>query len=265
MSFPDLRELLPSRTQHAARGRWRRYLQSGVQDSFNSKLHHSVRQESDWSPSEDQLLISLRSKGKERVEIAQSFPTRSSAACKGRRYSSMACNPKKPGKWTKLDKEILVSLVNEIGPDWDVITKHFPNRTAAGCCVCYYRYRDGRRKWTKVDKEILMSLVNEIGSDWDEIAKHFQHRTAAGCSSWYYQNRDKIDRGHNMSRKWTKVEKETLKSLVYAIGPRWFEIAKQFQNRTESGCFHFYYRYRDEIDGKNGPSRNEWQDIWDSE
>ncbi len=89
-----------------------------------------------WSQWEDHLLVSLRTAGKSWVEITQSIPNRSVDALKGRVRYAYRCLDNK-NSWTELEKEILVSLVNAIGPRWQDIEKEMPGRTAKACILQY--------------------------------------------------------------------------------------------------------------------------------
>ncbi len=93
-----------------------------------------------WSQWEDHLLVSLRTAGKSWVEITQSIPNRSVDALKGRVRYAYRCLDNK-NSWTELEKEMLVSLVNAIGPRWQDIEKEMPGRTAKPCRDRYAMFR----------------------------------------------------------------------------------------------------------------------------
>ena len=69
----------------------------------------------------------------------------------------------------------------------------------------------------------------------------------------------------DLSIKWTKVEKETLVCLVNAIGPRWYEIAKNPPVRTPHACEAHNRAYRGEKNWEIDPSPEDWKHYWDSE
>eukprot|EP00981_Chlorochromonas_danica_P008432 scaffold2193_cov179-Ochromonas_danica.AAC.11 len=138
--------LSSSRTAMECKVRWEREL---------SRLLNT----SPWTKEEDDLLITLRSKGHCFVDLFRNLKSRTFAAIVKRADElGVGRNIKKP--WTKEEIALLVKLVNESKEgggrvSWKWIAKQMPSERTAGACFKYYKrcYLDKESKEEKAAEE----------------------------------------------------------------------------------------------------------------
>ena len=126
LSWKEISRSITARTISACKNQWKRFFASPDQDGS-------------WTPEELTLLTHLRSEGNNWNEISQELPGHTSNACRTQWYRETEgiqgpnFRVRKYDTWTAQEVEILVALYNTIGPRWQEISKHIPNRTARAC------------------------------------------------------------------------------------------------------------------------------------
>ena len=86
-------------------------------------------------------------------------------------------------------------------------------------------------KWSKEEDEKLKELIIEYGeNDWRHLAKKMEGRNSRQCRErWNYYLNPRLKHG-----KWTEEEDSLIIQKHQEIGPRWMEISKLFENRTDA-------------------------------
>lgn len=85
-----------------------------------------------WSPQEDSMLVQLIEKlgDKDWNRIANYFPNRSNKSCRERYTMRLKYGKRAIGKWRKPEDIKLMSLVNQYGTNWTLISSHFAQRNS---------------------------------------------------------------------------------------------------------------------------------------
>eukprot|EP00981_Chlorochromonas_danica_P012326 scaffold4837_cov163-Ochromonas_danica.AAC.7 len=157
-------ELLKAVRQFGDSGKW-----NAVADSLSSShnaMECKVRWErelsrllntSPWTKEEDDLLISLRSKGLNYNRLFHHLKKRTVAAI-GRRCEELGVVAKPKKRWTKEEIALLVKLVNESKEgggrvNWEWIAKQMPSEKTASACYWYYCDLEKESKEEKAEEE----------------------------------------------------------------------------------------------------------------
>ncbi|KAF6220006.1 hypothetical protein HO133_003831 [Letharia lupina] len=246
-----------------------------------ASIVNSGQAQKHWQEWEQQLLVSLRQKGKTNREISKHLPGRSKRACQEQLLKLLKHGEQNPyplleddraefralknmKRWKDWEDQIIISNYNA-GKSWGEISELLPSRTEKATLARWKQLpkfkspNPPESKWSQYEDRLLGSL-RTARKDWAEIAQQIPNHSRYGCRQRWTQ-----DLHYHSSKKWTKQEKETLMSLVKTVGYRWYEIAKFIPGRTGVACRCCYVRYWGEEDGEGGPSPEDWIDIWDSE
>eukprot|EP00981_Chlorochromonas_danica_P007425 scaffold1729_cov173-Ochromonas_danica.AAC.1 len=125
--------LSSSRTAMECKVRWEREL---------SRLLNT----SPWTKEEDDLLISLRSKGLNYDQLFSNLKTRTYDAI-AKRCKELGVGARPYKRWTKEEIALLVKLVNESEDgDWKRIAKQMPSGRTATACRGYYYDKLGKKR-----------------------------------------------------------------------------------------------------------------------
>ena len=185
--------LRSSRTVGAAKTRGIHRLKGVPQKSVDTHR----RKQRNWSPQEEQLLVSLRAGGKDWDEVSKRLPGRSLWACQKRhgyiRHRNGHGESCSGSSWTKTEVEDLMALVEREGTQWSKIAESFPGRSPEACRIRYYEgvpteHRD--KPWTESEKVTLLSLLIALGRRWrrwKKISKEIPSRTRNACRTYYHE------------------------------------------------------------------------------
>lgn len=228
-----------------------------------------------WEAWEEELLISLYKRGNSLGEISQQMPSRSGESCRRRLLCLLKSGKQDrveiPGNgqlWKDWEDQLIITH-HDAGKSWAEISKLLPSRKETSVMKRWRKHlKPGERRntrWSQAEDQLLTTLHNaHRGPEgWTKVAQKMPNRSEASCKNhWSKLLRCDPDlaKGVNFENRWTKLEREKVVSLVNAIGPRWYEIAKELPGRTEGACHSAYAKFCAE---ESGPSREYWLRSWD--
>jgi len=140
-----------------------------------------IKNQRKWTKEEDELLISLASKNKEKhwKEIAGRFRKKNSLQCFSR-YKRIRPGIVK-GSWKKEEDTRIINLVRQHGKAWAKISKLFGTRNGKQIRDRFINVLDPeikKGKFTCDEDEQLIALFKKHGPKWATISKYFPNRTA---------------------------------------------------------------------------------------
>eukprot|EP00158_Paraphelidium_tribonemae_P005011 Partr_v1_DN27109_c0_g1_i1_m15688 putative Small nuclear RNA activating complex, polypeptide 4, 190kDa len=123
-------------------------------------------------------------------------------------------------KWTDEESKLLVSLVDELGPQWAEISSYFNDRSNTAC-KNHYRIVDPsltRGKWTPREDELLVGAVelfrrshpDSANMKWGLISQFVPGRSDFQCRNRFD---DKLDPAWN----WNKLSNEEAELLIQVV------------------------------------------------
>jgi hypothetical protein len=97
-------------------------------------------------------------------------------------------------KFTPAEDEILMHVVDELGPDdWQMISKRLPGRNARQCRDRWLNYLSPEvvnGPWTPEEEDLIVAKFREFGTSWKHIATFFPSRTGINIKSrWQLMQR----------------------------------------------------------------------------
>ena len=121
--------------------------------------------------------------------------------------------------------------------------------------------RPKKKAFSIEEDAVIVSLINRIGANWRDIAKSLPGRTERQCRERYKTYLDPNLR-HD---PWSPEEDDLLIRLYNEIGPRWAEMSKYFNGRSDNSIknrynTHIIHRPRNSnSQRKTQPSENKQQ------
>ena len=229
-----------------------------------------------WQAWEEDLLISSYNTGKSYGEVSQQIPDRSEASCRKKLHKLLKSGKHNLARfleirqfWDDWEDELIITNY-DAGKSWKEISKLLRFRTwqavSRRWTKCLETRVQRRHGWSEEEDQLLIDL-HRAGEGWAEIAQKIPNRSKTVCTSRWQnlaRRRPGLTRGGRWKCRWTRLEKEKLVSLVNAIGPRFSDIATELPGRTAEACELSYPRFRAEISGTSGLSREDWLSSWDS-
>jgi hypothetical protein len=184
--------------------------------SMNCKKIFSIvkiKNKKKWTKEEDQLLIELADKFKEKhwKDISLSFHNKNALQCFSR-YKRIRPGIIK-GSWSKEEDERILKLVSIYGKCWSKISKILITRNGKQIRDRFINVLDPeikKGKFTEEEDRHLIKLYLCNGPKWATIAKHFRHRTADMIKNRFHSSIKKLIYGGNKT-----LDKEIFK--VYII------------------------------------------------
>ena len=278
-TYIEITKQLPGRSVGACRHKIRDMLESQKRDLSprqNDDLVGMIQDKKRWQAWEEELLISLFKIGKSWDEISQQLPDRSEIGCRGKIQHLLDAGKQDLAevsgscKVWKDWEEKLITTNHDAGKSWEEISKLLPSRTKQSVWKRWKTHLKPRiqkaERWSQEEDQLLI-ILHAAGEGWARIAQKIPNRSMIGCEGRWQKLvhcYPELSKNGKWKRRWTKLEKENLVSLVNAIGPRYYDIAKELPGRTAIACELYYKRVRDEVSGTSGPSREYWLSLWDS-
>lgn len=105
-----------------------------------------------------------------------------------------------------------------------------------------------RKKFTKEEDMQLIHLVSIFGSNnWSAVAKSMRGRTTRQCRERY---KTYLSPGINQA-PWSADEDTQLILLYQTMGPKWAEIAKYFNGRSDNNVKNRWYTHLKQFSDQN--------------
>ena len=163
-----------------------------------------VKNKKKWSEQEDNLLIELASKYKEKhwKEISQNFQSKNPLQCFSR-YKRIRPGIVK-GCWSIEEDKSILELVKTFGKSWSKISRILSTRNGKQIRDRYINVLDPRikkGKFTEEEDNLLIKLYLYHGPSWSNISKHFANRTADMVKNRFHSSIKKIFFGNHFFDK----------------------------------------------------------------
>jgi hypothetical protein len=154
-----------------------------------------IKNKKKWTKDEDQLLIDLADRFKEKhwKDISSSFSNKNALQCFSR-YKRIRPGIIK-GSWSKEEDEKILKLVSIYGKCWSKISKVLVSRNGKQIRDRFINVLDPeikKGKFTEEEDRHLIKLYLYYGPKWATISKHFHNRTADMIKNRFHSSIKKI-------------------------------------------------------------------------
>lgn len=146
-------------------------------------------------------------------------------------------------KWTKLEEEKLLRLVDEMGEtQWEALARHLPLRSARACQQYYTQVVKPQleaKEWIPEEDDLLVQVVlrqirharsshpsaQAADIDWIQVAASLKCRVSRQCRERWFRMKDKA---------WTTEEDHFILDFHSRKGVRWVELTQLLPGRYVS-------------------------------
>ena len=154
-----------------------------------------IKNKRKWTKEEDQLLIELADKFKEKhwKDISLYFHNKNPLQCFSR-YKRIRPGIVK-GSWSKEEDQRILQLVNVYGKSWSKISRILNTRNGKQIRDRFINVLDPyikKGKFTEEEDRHLIKLYIYHGPKWATISKHFRHRTADMIKNRFHSSIKKL-------------------------------------------------------------------------
>jgi hypothetical protein len=139
-------------------------------------------------------------------------------------------------RWSKEQDKLLTDAVKEWGEkNWKAIASQVPDRTDSQCLHRWTKVLNPKIKkglWQPEEDTLLIDLVKASGpKGWTKIAQQLPGRIGKQCRERWHNHLDPaINRGPFSAEEDAKIV-----ALVKEHGPKWAQISKFLDGRTDNG------------------------------
>ncbi len=174
-----------------------------------------IKRIKNWSPEEDQLLLTTAEAFSYRnwKAISENFADRTPIQCSAR-YKRIRPGIVK-GPWSVHEDMQLEDLVSQYGNNWSLIAKFMPSRSGKQIRDRFLNALDPKiikDKFTIEEDKRIIELYTKYGTAWSKIAKSFKGRTGDMIKNRFYSSlRRKI---HSFDQYRVKLNKNTSKKKI---------------------------------------------------
>lgn len=143
-------------------------------------------------------------------------------------------------KWTEKEYSTLVSLVRQIGEDWNRISATLDNKTAKQCMQKFKNSQRSAKKgnWTSQEDELLFSWVERHGpTKWTECSKEIKGRCGKQCRErWVNILNPDVKKGN-----WSDHEQDVIFESLSTYNTSWSAMSHVLPGRTENSIKNYFY------------------------
>lgn len=151
-------------------------------------------------------------------------------------------NLKRGKTWSHREDRLLLQAVQTHGTkNWRLIASKIEGRTFSQCSQRWRRMQPhkSRSPWTKWEDLAVLDMVRKYGCNWTLIANQIEGRTGKQIRERYINKLDP-----NINRlKFSKEEDLFIIRKWKEIGPKWQQISKDFQGRSENMIKNRFYSH----------------------
>ncbi|KAL4511631.1 hypothetical protein ABPG72_012476 [Tetrahymena utriculariae] len=143
--------------------------------------------------------------------------------------------------WTEEEDRLLRFYYSKHNGKWPAIANEMADRNASQCSQRWRRIKPSkiRRPWTPEEDNIVLGLIKQHGKNWGLISSQMDNRSGKQVRERYI---NKLDPELN-NGQFNEEEDRIIIDKYYKIGPKWSEIAKFLQGRSENMVKNRFYSY----------------------
>ncbi|KAL4471407.1 hypothetical protein ABPG74_008300 [Tetrahymena malaccensis] len=143
--------------------------------------------------------------------------------------------------WTEEEDRLLRFYYSKHNGKWPAIANEMADRNASQCSQRWRRIKPSkiRRPWTPEEDSMVLALIKQHGKNWGLISSQMDNRSGKQVRERYI---NKLDPELN-NGQFNEEEDRIIIDKYYKIGPKWSEIAKFLQGRSENMVKNRFYSY----------------------
>lgn len=214
---------------------------SSVSDSKianNSKIFiiSKVKKQKNWTSQEDSILLQLSQNYGQKAwnKVSAYFDDKSASQCRAR-YKRIRPGIVK-GSWTPEEDYQIISLINKVGKNWALISRHMPSRNGKQIRDRYINYLDTqiiREKFSAEEDKLIIDNYLNYGPKWSVIAKYIEGRTADMIKNRFYSSLRRKVHVHEVMNVDKKIKNIPFKPQVEPVNND-FSVKKTNTNNLQN-------------------------------